>query len=205
MVRAMSGARTRITTTRLHLLAPDPAPAAGQAPAVVDFFARNRAHFAPWDPPLPPDDNQLGAVQARLATGAAAFGASQAWRWWMAPRDQAPGEPLHIIGSISLSNLSRGPSQSCSLGYSIDLKAQGQGLMQEALKAVIAEAFAPAINLHRLQAGVRPDNLRSLAVLARLGFVDEGLARDYLYIDGAWRDHRIFSLSNPVFIAPAHW
>ena len=41
--------------------------------------------------------------------------------------------------------------------------------MHEALQAVIAEAFAPAINLHHLQAGGRPENRRSLAVLARLG------------------------------------
>ncbi len=201
----MTAARTRITTARLHLLAPDPALAAGQVAAVVDFFARNQAHLAPWDPPLPPGDNAPEAVQGRLGTGAAAFGASQAWRWWLVPRSQPAGEPLRIIGSVSLSNLSRGPSQSCSLGYSLDEAAQGQGLMVEALQAVIAEAFAPAINLHRLQAGVQPDNPRSLAVLARLGFVDEGLARDYLYIHGAWRDHRIFSLSNPGFTAPAHW
>ena len=197
----MTVARHRITTARLQLLAPDPAPAAGQARAVVDFFARNRAHFAPWDPPLPPDDNTPAAVQGRLVTGAAAFAASQAWRWWLAPADA----PQRFIGSVSLSNLARGPSQSCSLGYSLDASAQGRGLMHEALEAVIAEAFAPAINLHRLQAGVRPENTRSLALLARLGFVDEGLARNYLYIDGAWRDHRILSLSNPAFVAPPHW
>jgi ribosomal-protein-alanine N-acetyltransferase len=77
--------------------------------------------------------------------------------------------------------------------------------MHEALQAVIGEAFSTAINLHRLHAGVRPENHRSLAVLARLSFADEGLARDYLYIDGAWRDHRLFARLNPAFIAPAHW
>ena len=197
----MSVACLRITTARLQLQAPDPAPAAGQAAAVADFFARNRAHFAPWDPPLPPDDNTAAAVQGQLVTGAAAFAAGQAWRWWLALADA----PQRFIGSVSLSNLARGPSQSCALGYSLDASAQGRGLMHEALEAVIAEAFAPAINLHRLQAGVRPENTHSLAVLARLGFVDEGLARSYLYIDGAWRDHRIFSLSNPAFVAPSHW
>lgn len=197
----MTVASLRITTARLQLLAPDPAPAAGQASAVVDFFARNRTHFAPWDPPLPPDDNAPAAVQGRLVTGAAAFAAGQAWRWWLTLAEA----PQRVIGSVSLSNLARGPSQSCSLGYSLDAKARGQGLMHEALEAVIAEAFAPAINLHRLQAGVRPENTRSLAVLARLGFVDEGLARSYLYIDGDWRDHRIFSLSNAAFVAPPHW
>ena len=52
---------------------------------------------------------------------------------------------------------------------------------------------------------MQPENRRSLAVLARSGFTDEGLARDYLYIAGAWRDHRLLALTNPAFIAPAHW
>lgn len=194
-------ARTRITTPRLLLLASDPDPAQGQARAVADFYARNRAHFAPWDPPLPADDNSAEAIQGRLVTGAAAFAAGLAHRWWLSMAD-APGR---VIGSVHLSNLARGPFQSCTLGYALDVAAQGSGLMHEALAAVVADAFAPGINLHRIQAGVRPENTRSLAVLARLGFADEGLARDYLFIAGAWRDHRMFAITNPAFIQPAFW
>jgi ribosomal-protein-alanine N-acetyltransferase len=73
------------------------------------------------------------------------------------------------------------------------------------LRAVITKAFAPAINLHRIQAAVRPNNARSLAVLQRLGFREEGLAQDYLFIDGAWRDHRLFAVTNPGFVPPDHW
>jgi ribosomal-protein-alanine N-acetyltransferase len=197
----MPAARTLIDTPRLRLVAPDPDPGRGQAGAVADFSLRNQAHFAPWDPPKPPDDDSPAAVQGRLVSGAAAFGASQAFRWWL----QAVHDPVRVIGSISLSNLSRGPFQCCSLGYSLDAACQGRGLMAEALAAVIAEAFSVRINLHRLQAAVRPENQRSLAVLARLGFAEEGLARDYLYIDGAWRDHRLFAIRNPDFVPPAFW
>ena len=42
-------------------------------------------------------------------------------------------------------------------------------------------------------------------MLERLGFRIEGLAPDYLYIDGAWRDHRITSLRNPRFVRPDGW
>ena len=52
---------------------------------------------------------------------------------------------------------------------------------------------------------MQPENGRSLAVLARLGFADEGLARHYLYIDGAWRDHRLLAITNPAFMAPVGW
>lgn len=199
--RARTLARTRIDTPRLLLRAPNPDPALGLARAIADFLARNRAHLAPWDPPRAPADDTPEAIQGNLVTGAAAFGAGQGWRWWLALADA----PQRVVGNVSLSNLARGPFQNCSLGYALDAGCQGRGLMQEALQAVIAEAFAPAINLHRLQAAVRPENKRSLAVLARLGFADEGLARDYLYIDGAWRDHRLLAITNPAFVAPAGW
>ena len=48
-------------------------------------------------------------------------------------------------------------------------------------------------------ANYRPENDRSRKLLERLGFVREGLARDYLFIDGAWRDHVLTALTNPGF------
>jgi ribosomal-protein-alanine N-acetyltransferase len=35
--------------------------------------------------------------------------------------------------------------------------------------------------------------------LQRLGFRVEGLARNYLYINGAWRDHVLTALTYPGF------
>ena len=87
-----------------------------------------------------------------------------------------------MIGSVSLSKLSRGPLQNCSLGNSLDALCQRRGLMHEALQAVVAEALSPAINLHRLQAGVGLESRPESAVPARLGFAVEGLARDALYL-----------------------
>ena len=190
-------AATDITTERLLLRAPDES----QAAAVADFYARNTRHFAPWDPPLPADHASPERVRLALADGREAFDAGRAHRWWLLPRDR----PGRVVGSVHLSNLLRGPFQSCSLGYALDEALQGEGLMTEALQAVIAQAFGAGLNLHRLQAAVRPENARSMAVLHRLGFADEGLARDYLFIAGAWRDHRIFARINPRFVAPAHW
>lgn len=197
----MSAAYRQLHTQRLLLQAPDATPGSTQVAAVADFYRRNASHFAPWDPPLPPDHAAPDLVAQALADGAEAFAAGRALRWWLLQAD-APGR---VVGQVHLSGLVRGAFQSCNLGYALDAGCQGQGLMCEALRAVVDEAFSPRLNLHRIQAGVRPENRRSLAVLARLGFGEIGLARRYLFIDGAWRDHRLFDLANPGFVQPADW
>lgn len=197
----MSAAYVRLTTPRLLLHAPDVSPGSTQAVAVADFYQRNTAHFAPWDPPQPPDHATPDVVRQALADGADAFATGRALRWWLQPIE-APGR---VIGSVHLSGVVRGAFQSCNLGYALDAAWQGRGLMHEALQAIVAEAFSPRLNLHRLQAAVRPENTRSLAVLARQGFAEIGLARHYLFIAGAWRDHLLFALTNPGFIRPADW
>jgi [ribosomal protein S5]-alanine N-acetyltransferase len=42
-------------------------------------------------------------------------------------------------------------------------------------------------------------------VLKRLGFHEEGLCPDYLFIDGQWRVHRLVALLNKGFITPTAW
>ena len=197
----MTAAYLQLRTARLLLQAPDAMPGSPQVAAVADFYRRNAAHFAPWDPPLPADHAAPERIAQALADGAEAFATGRALRWWLQPADT----PGRVIGQVHLSSLVRGAFQSCHLGYALDADCQGRGLMHEALRRVVDEAFSPRLNLHRIQAAVRPENQRSLAVLARLGCADIGLARAYLFIDGAWRDHRLFELTNPAFVQPADW
>ena len=74
--------------------------------------------------------------------------------------------------------------------------------MHEALTAAIAYMFDVKA-LHRIQANHLPENARSAALLPRLGFVREGLAKDYLFIANRWRDHVLNALCNPRFDASA--
>jgi ribosomal-protein-alanine N-acetyltransferase len=199
-------ARFEITTPRLRLLAGDP----GLAPAVCEFQRRNRAHFARWDPPTAESFYTVEAQAARLANGIAAFENDTAYRWWLVDATRAggarlPSADVEVIGSLHFSQVSRGAFQNAMLGYALDERHVGQGLMREAILAGLAEMFSPRVNLHRVQAAFRPENLRSARVLERLGFTQEGLAPAYLYIDGAWRDHVVTSLRNPSFVAPDGW
>ena len=187
----MSHLHSKISTARLELM-----PAHEDlATRVIEFHKRNESHLKPWDPPPPPDFLTEDFQRKRLNKAEADAKAGTALRWWLCLQ----GDPKVLVGSIGLNAIARGPFQNTLLGYSLDGKLQGQGLMQEALSAVIAHAFSAEINLHRIQANVRPDNLRSLKVLERLGFEREGFARDYLFIHDKWHDHIMFALRNENF------
>jgi ribosomal-protein-alanine N-acetyltransferase len=51
-----------------------------------------------------------------------------------------------------------------------------------------------SLRLHRLEAACLPENIASRTLLERNGFTREGLARSYLKINGAWRDHLLYGL-----------
>ena len=199
-------ARYEITTARLRLVAGD----TSLAPAVCEFQRRNRQHFARWDPPTPDSFFTVEAQATRITNGLSAFNNDAAYRWWLIDATKAGGARLpfsdvEVIGSVHFSQISRGAFQNAMLGYALDEAHVGQGLMSEAIEAGLEEVFSPRVNLHRVQAAYRPENLRSAAVLERLAFRKEGIAPDYLFIEGAWRDHIVTARRNPSFIAPPEW
>ncbi len=51
--------------------------------------------------------------------------------------------------------------------------------------------------LHRIEANIMPKNSASMKVVKKLGFYDEGLAYQYLKINGTWEDHIHMVLLNP--------
>jgi ribosomal-protein-alanine N-acetyltransferase len=106
-----------------------------------------------------------------------------------------------VVASINFTQIARGPFLACSLGYAIDHRFEGRGLMYEALSACLTHMFVVE-RLHRISAGYLPVNERSGRLLRKLGFVVEGYARDYLFIDGAWRDHILTALVNPNPVLP---
>ena len=180
------------TLTTSRLIVEHMAP--GHADALADFFRRNEQHLAPWDPPRPAGitEPEFWAAECERAVEDYAHGAVV--RWVLRLR----AVPVQVIGRINYTQIVRGPFHSCMLGYAIDHAHEGRGLMREGLEATIAHMFAVA-GLHRIQANYVPQNTRSGRLLERLGFASEGLAKDYLFIGGAWRDHVLTARINPAF------
>ncbi len=100
-----------------------------------------------------------------------------------------------IIGDVSISNVIRGESQSCNLGFKLDNLETGKGFMEEALKVFIDYIFNE-LRLHRIEVETLPSNAPSIKLLKKLGFKQEGIAEKFLYINGEWKDHLRFSLIN---------
>lgn len=101
-----------------------------------------------------------------------------------------------IVGTFNISGVIRGYFQSAYLGYEVFCPFQNKGYMSQGMKLLLREAFE-TLNLHRLEANVQPENLASIGLLAKHGFVKEGFSKNYLRIGGLeWKDHERWAIVN---------
>lgn len=98
-----------------------------------------------------------------------------------------------IVGVFNFSQIFMGGFCSAYLGYYACVPCAGRGLMGQALPLATAYAF-DTLGLHRIEANIQPDNLRSIALARRAGFRREGYSPRYLRIEGQWRDHERWAL-----------
>jgi len=98
-----------------------------------------------------------------------------------------------IAGVVNVSEIVRGSFQSAYLGYYALEPFAGSGLLRSGLGLVIAHCFGE-LGLHRLEANIRPENSRSIALVESLGFRKEGFSPRYLKVCGRWRDHERWAL-----------
>ncbi|MFI5986468.1 GNAT family N-acetyltransferase [Streptomyces sp. NPDC051555] len=162
----------------------------GDAAGLADVLVRNRAHMAPYEPPRPADFYTEHGQRERIEATLADRDAGRTRQYALVETERDGGA---LLGTITLQNIVRGPLCSAGVGYWVDGERTGRGLASAALAEVIRVA-RDELGLHRLAAGTLLDNLASQRVLAKAGFEEYGLAPRYLYIDGAWRDHRLFQL-----------
>lgn len=79
------------------------------------------------------------------------------------------------------------------IGYDLAHDRWGQGIMTEALHAIINNGF-DRMKIHRIDAFVYVNNSHSIQLLQKLGFKQEGLLRDYFYLNETFYDHFLFGL-----------
>ena len=149
---------------------------------------QSRAFLTPWEPTWPEDDLTRAAFRRRLRRQAEDIGRDESFAFLIF---DATSEEL--LGGLTLGGIRRGVAQAATLGYWMGAPHAGKGHMTRAVAAVVRFGFA-TLRLHRIEAACIPDNAPSIALLRRNGFRREGLARAYLKINDAWRDHVLFAL-----------
>ena len=160
------------------------------ARALLELRVRNRSFFAPYEP-TPGErhvtlEGQLDEIERCLEDARR----DRRYAFGIVSR-----EDDRIVGRIAMSNVARGAWQNATLGYYVDGRRNGRGIGTEAVGLVIRFAFAH-VGLHRLQAGVLPQNIASARVLEKNGFRREGVSLRYLRIADEWRDHVMYALTS---------
>ncbi len=185
------GARFFFTETRPHI---EGDGVYLREPQMSDYLAwsalraESRDFLEPWEPRWPRDELERNTFRRRI-------------RYYYRDARQDAGYAFFLfrtsdnslIGGATLSNIRRGVSQTCSLGYWIGAPYARQGYMTRGVLAITWFVF-DVLRLHRLEAACLPENKASAALLTRTGFQYEGLARRYLKINGTWQDHWLFAL-----------
>ena len=175
----------------------------GMHAPLARFLNENfEGHLDRWSPPATSAYFTEAFWRERLAVAVEDYQAGRAARFVLQAREAGAGLDAPVLGTCNYTNVVRGPFLACNLGYQVARSHEGMGLMAEALRATNAFVFRE-LRLHRIMANYRPENERSARLLERLGFAREGLARDYLFIDGEWRDHVLTALVNPAL--PPAW
>jgi ribosomal-protein-alanine N-acetyltransferase len=155
--------------------------------AWLDVRMRNREWLGPWEATSP----EAEPLQVSFA-GLVRHYNREAKAGRMLPFTIRLDDDL--VGQMVLFGVSWGSLLSASAGYWVDERVAGRGVAPTALAMAVDHAFG-SLGLHRVEVNIRPENVRSLAVVRKLGFRDEGERAAYLHISGAWRDHRTFALT----------
>ncbi|MDR6339948.1 ribosomal-protein-alanine N-acetyltransferase [Filimonas zeae] len=101
-------------------------------------------------------------------------------------------QPERVIGCIGFVRMKKEHYRS-EVGYLLHDGYRGQGIMQEALQAVLHYGFN-TMGLHSVEAVIDPANTASAAVLEKGGFTREGYFREDFFYNGKFYDTAFYSL-----------
>jgi ribosomal-protein-alanine N-acetyltransferase len=150
----------------------------------------DRAHLEQWEPATGVDWEARHAITSWLSVCSGLR--SEARKGRMLPYViELDGQ---FCGQLTIGNVTHGALRSAWIGYWVAKAVNRGGVATAAVALGVDHCFGP-VGLHRVEATVRPENAASRAVLAKVGFREEGLLRRYLDVDGAWRDHLLVAIT----------
>ena len=154
---------------------------------------RNASWTGPWDATRPHDSIESPLTFAGMVRQ---FNrrARQGIMLPFAVEYLPPGQHRPVLaGQLTISGITHGSAGWAQAGYWVDERWAGRGIIPVALALACDHCFF-TLRLHRMEVAIRPENVRSLRVVEKLGFRYEGTRERYMHVDGDWRDHAMFAL-----------
>lgn len=171
-------------TDRLYLKVLKP----GYYRKVLEYYRRNHNFLKEWEPKRPKDFYTAAYQKRQLRYEYNMFKSRKTIRFWIFKK-----EDDKLIGNICFTNIIMGNFKSCFMGYKLDSYEINKGYMTEAIREAVRIMFDD-YGLHRIEANILPRNIRSLKVMKKLNFEQEGYSKRYLEINGRWEDHIHFAI-----------
>jgi len=160
------------------------------AHAWSEIRVRNAAWLRPWagtEPEKSMYESSQGSYLRMLAGTYREHLRRQGLSWVITFGDE-------LAGQLTVGSIVRGSNRSALIGYWIDQKFAGRGIVPTALAMAVDHSFR-VVGLHRVEAGIQPENHASRRVMEKLGFHEEGLRRGSVHINGAWRDLLCYAIT----------
>ena len=161
---------------RLQLLPPSSA----DLPALLAFELDNRAYFERWVTARAPSYFHQEAIAAAIEQAQRERQQDLAYQY-LAKLDG------QIIGRVNLTAVTRAYFNKATLGYRIGERFGGRGYATRVVALLLEEAFG-TLELWRVEATARPQNLGSIAVMQRNGFHRNGHSEKAMRFQDAWSD-----------------
>lgn len=154
---------------------------------------RNQAWLTPWEATDPTSAQHTvtypAMVRANNKDGAA--GLSYPWAIF---KTAAQHPKPQLVGQLIAAPVLWGSMRSTTLGYWVDQAWAGHNIVPTAV-ALATDYLLTRVGLHRIEINIVPDNAASLRVVEKLGLRSEGIRKDYIHINGHWRDHASFAIT----------
>jgi ribosomal-protein-alanine N-acetyltransferase len=164
------------------------------ADALAELLALSfKDHLEPWSPPSMKQEAESGgrrAAREHILAALDKWDEGSDYRLFITIRETGL-----IVGQIGLTQIVRGVSQSCFIGYWIGLPYVHHGYATEAVVLSMEFAF-DVLKLHRVSLWIGIENVHSLRIPEKLGLRFEGTAERALFLGERWQDTHIFAVTS---------
>ncbi len=170
------------------------------AQQVLTFYLENKKEFEAWELERHQNFYHLEYQKKMLHAEFGEIARGHMLRYYACLKESTDC----VVGTVSIGNISRMGFERGDLGYKIHHAYWRKGYGEEMVRAVLNSWFGEN-KMHRLEAMVHPENKPSQLMLEKIGFQQEGLARQVVKLQGNWCDmYRYGCLKNDIIPQGMH-